>query len=79
MSLSGCLPSFNVDVVVECEAPICKITNSSSFMNYQLTTQEIRELNVYYAGVLPLDHASCLQLFSIERKVHGQCHDSWFL
>ena len=74
MSLSGCLPSFDVDVVQECEAPTCKVTNSSSFMNYQLTTQEIRDLNGYYGDVLTLDHAICLQLFSIERKVHGKSH-----
>lgn len=74
MSLSGCLPSFDVDVVAECEAPTCKVTNSSSFMNYQLTTQEIRDLNGYYGDVLTLDHASCLQVFSVERKVHGKSH-----
>ena len=43
-------------------------------MNYQLTSQETRDFNVYCSAVLPLDHGKCLQFFSVERKVHGKSH-----
>ena len=67
MVLSGNLPSFDVDSVVENET-------AKPATNYQLTTQDIRDLNVYCDNVLPLHPTNCNQFFSIERKVHGKSH-----
>ena len=67
MVLSGNLPSFDVDSVVENET-------AKPATNYQLTTQDIRDLNVYCDNVLPLHPTNCSQFFSIERKVHGKSH-----
>ena len=67
MVLSGNLPSFDVESVVENET-------AKPATNYLLTTQDIRDLNVYCDNVLPLHPTNCNQFFSIERKVHGKSH-----
>ncbi|XP_015765420.1 PREDICTED: uncharacterized protein LOC107344281 [Acropora digitifera] len=67
MVLSGNLPSFDVKSVVENET-------AKPATNYLLTTQDVRDLNVYCDNMLPLHPTNCNQFFSIERKVHGKSH-----
>ena len=74
MSLSGCLPSFDVDDVEKTEESLPpKVTKPC---NYQVTAQEIRDLNTFCSNalILPLDCTGCIQFFSRESKVNGKSH-----
>ena len=75
MSLSGQLPSIDVNAVDEYNAQSHPKEAKSSNLRYQLTTQEVQDLNAHCGNALPLDHAlCCIQFFSIEKKVHGKSY-----
>ena len=71
MTLSGRqLVSFDVGAGEEFEVPLT--AKKPSTQNYQLTTQEIKDLEIYCDKTLAV--SSCIQLCSIERKLDGKTH-----